>query len=105
MDDLKRIYVLDVYRSKILQYSPDGVLVRELTLKDTKVPYSNPDIDDGGIGSGIKVNRDGSYFYVITDEFTWTVFNSSGEPLKQKEIIPTTISLNRLCDDRLITNY
>jgi hypothetical protein len=62
-------------------------------------------MDDSGIDSGIKVNRDGSYFYIITGEFTWTVFNSSGEPIKQKEIIPTTISLIQSCDDKLITNY
>jgi len=105
LDEQKRIYVLDVYRSKILQYSPDGTLVQELSLKNTAVPYSNPDIDDSGPDSSLKVNRDGSYFYVITDEFKWTVFNNSGEPIRQKEIIPTTISMNRLCDDKVITNY
>ncbi len=105
MDELKRVYVLDIYRSKILQFSPDGILVRELNLKDTAFPYTNLDIDDGYMDYSIKVNRDGSYFYVMTDEFKWTVFNGSGESVKQKEIIPTTISMNRLCDDRLITNY
>lgn len=107
MDDLKRIYVLDVYRKKILQYSPEGALVRELDLKNAVIPYSDPDIyvEDSGPDSSIKVNRDGSYFYIITDEFIWTVFNNSGEPMKQKEIIPSTISLIRLCDDRLVTNY
>lgn len=104
-DDQKRVYVLDAYNSRILQYSQDGVPTQIIKLKNTKIYAGNPDIDDSGMDTGIIVNRYGSNFYVITDEYKWTAFNSAGDPIRQKEIIPTTISLNRLCDDKLITNY
>jgi hypothetical protein len=97
-DEDGRIYVLDVYKKRILKFSPKGDFISEVTLKDINFPYA-------GTGESffymMQVSSDGKFFYVVegSNELNWTVFNSAGMPLKKNIVLMKFV---RRCNDKFI---
>ncbi len=104
VDDRQHIYVLDIYNKKVLLFSPEGKMLKEITLKDISFPYTNRNIDDGYMYYMIQVSSDGRLIYVTggSNEYNWTIFDDKGNPVKKDISIFTLFA--RGCNDKFTTD-
>jgi hypothetical protein len=97
IDDSHRIYVLDIYKSRVLIFSPDGALLKVVILKDIAFPYTNRNIEDGYLEYMIQVSADGAFLYITggSKEYDWTIFDKNGNPVKKN--IERDVLFSRRC--------
>lgn len=100
VDDHRNIYVLDRDAKRVLFYSDQGALLRELNLSGIDFSDKSDELgDDGYIQYQLEVSADGKLLYVTEGgkENNWAVLDTSGKIIKKN--IPLNW-INRQCGDR-----
>lgn len=103
-DDSHKIYILDKSKKKVLQFTSEGKLNREITLSSVDFADKSEELgDEGYIRYQIKVSAVGSFIYVTEGgkENNWAVFDKNGKLIK-KNIKHNW--LQRRCNDKFSAN-
>jgi len=100
IDDNRKIYVLDKNKKRVLQFSPDGKLIKEIWLKDVDFSDKSEELgDEGYIPYQLKVSSNGSYLYITEGgkENNWAILDSNGAPIAKNRSLDR---LERRCNDK-----